>query len=92
LEPELLRASHFQYVSPQEHIMFKPRWSAFYRTGLDQHLRDRDVTRRDVPSDRRAATGSGPHRCHGDGRRDREPSARWGEIGDEPAVTIGLSA
>jgi nicotinamidase-related amidase len=24
--------------------MFKPRWSAFYRTGLDQHLRDRDVT------------------------------------------------
>jgi nicotinamidase-related amidase len=44
LEPELLRASHFQYVNPQEHIMFKPRWSAFYRTGLDQHLRDRDVT------------------------------------------------
>lgn len=44
LEPELLRQSHFQQVGANEHIVFKPRWSAFYRTGLDQHLRDRGVT------------------------------------------------
>lgn len=24
--------------------MFKPRWSAFYRTELEQHLRERDVS------------------------------------------------
>ena len=44
LDPELLRNSGFQRVGPDEHIMFKPRWSAFHRTHLDQHLRDRDVT------------------------------------------------
>ncbi len=44
LEPELLRAAKFQQVGRQEHIMFKPRWSAFYRTGLDKHLRLHDVS------------------------------------------------
>jgi nicotinamidase-related amidase len=44
LEPESLRNLNFQQVGQHEHIMFKPRWSAFYRTRLDQHLRDRDVT------------------------------------------------
>lgn len=44
LDSELLRNASFQQVGPQEHIMFKPRWSAFYRTHLDQHLRDHDVT------------------------------------------------
>ena len=33
-----------QEIGPFEHIMFKPRWSAFYRTSLEQHLRDQDVT------------------------------------------------
>jgi nicotinamidase-related amidase len=43
LEPDLLRAGHFQRIGPQEQIVFKPRWSAFYRTRLDEHLRDHDV-------------------------------------------------
>lgn len=39
LDPESLLAGDVQAVSPTEHVLFKPRWSAFYRTGLDEHLR-----------------------------------------------------
>ncbi|KRQ27359.1 MULTISPECIES: cysteine hydrolase family protein [Mycobacteroides] len=44
LDSELLLAGGFQEVGPAEHIVFKPRWSAFYRTELEQHLRDRGVS------------------------------------------------
>lgn len=44
LAPDQLLAGEMQEVGPSEHIMFKPRWSAFYRTSLEQHLRDRNVT------------------------------------------------
>lgn len=33
-----------QKIGAYEHIMFKPRWSAFYRTSLERHLRDQNVT------------------------------------------------
>ena len=39
LDPGSLLAGDLQTVSPTEHILFKPRWSSFYRTGLDEHLR-----------------------------------------------------
>ncbi|MEU9805963.1 isochorismatase family cysteine hydrolase [Mycobacterium sp. NPDC050853] len=44
LDPELLLAGGFQEIGPAEHILFKPRWSAFYRTGLEEHLRSRAVS------------------------------------------------
>jgi nicotinamidase-related amidase len=44
LAPDQLLAGEMQELGPSEHIMFKPRWSAFYRTSLEQHLRDRNVT------------------------------------------------
>jgi nicotinamidase-related amidase len=44
LIPDQLLAGDMQEIGPSEHIMFKPRWSAFYRTPLEQHLRDRGVT------------------------------------------------
>ncbi|WJR35493.1 cysteine hydrolase [Mycobacteroides immunogenum] len=44
LDSELLLAGGFQQVGPSEHILFKPRWSAFYRTELERHLRDHDVS------------------------------------------------
>ena len=44
LDCEALLAGQAQNVGANEVIMFKPRWSAFYRTGLDCHLRDHGVT------------------------------------------------
>ncbi|ORA59749.1 cysteine hydrolase family protein [Mycobacteroides franklinii] len=44
LDPELLLAGGFQEVGPAEHIAFKPRWSAFYRTELERHLRERGIS------------------------------------------------
>ena len=38
-DPELLLASGMQDIGPGEVMMFKPRWSAFHRTGLEQWLR-----------------------------------------------------
>jgi nicotinamidase-related amidase len=35
---ELLQG-RFQQVGPREHIMYKPRWGAFYGTGLEDHMR-----------------------------------------------------
>lgn len=43
LLPDQLLAGKMQQIGPLEHIMFKPRWSAFYRTSLDQHLRGQNV-------------------------------------------------
>lgn len=44
LDSELLLAGGFQQVGPAEHILFKPRWSAFHRTDLEQYLRARGIT------------------------------------------------
>jgi nicotinamidase-related amidase len=33
-----LLQGRFQQVGPGEHIMYKPRWGAFYQTGLEDHL------------------------------------------------------
>jgi nicotinamidase-related amidase len=43
LDYESLLDGGLQHVAPNEVVMFKPRWSAFYRTPLDEHLRDRGV-------------------------------------------------
>jgi len=40
LEHELLLGGDLQQVSPREHVIYKPRWGAFYQTKLEQHLRD----------------------------------------------------
>jgi nicotinamidase-related amidase len=40
LDHELLLAGGFQQVGNAEHVMYKPRWGAFYDTSLDRHLRE----------------------------------------------------
>lgn len=40
LDHELLLAGGFQRLGPDEHVMYKPRWGAFYGTDLDRHLRE----------------------------------------------------
>ena len=40
LDHELLLSGEVQHVGPREHVMYKPRWGAFYQTKLEQHLRD----------------------------------------------------
>ncbi|MEV4216888.1 isochorismatase family cysteine hydrolase [Nonomuraea sp. NPDC049725] len=44
LDPDRLLAGHAQEVGPDEHILYKPRWSAFFRTRLLEHLAERAVT------------------------------------------------
>ncbi len=43
LEPDHLLAGGVQQLGPNEVALWKPRWSAFFRTPLDEHLRDLDV-------------------------------------------------
>jgi nicotinamidase-related amidase len=43
LDASTLIAGHLQNFGPHEVAIWKPRWSAFYRTALDQHLGDRGV-------------------------------------------------
>jgi len=40
LDHELLLAGGFQQVGTIEHVMYKPRWGAFYDTNLERHLRE----------------------------------------------------
>jgi nicotinamidase-related amidase len=40
LDHELLLSGELQQLGPREHVMYKPRWGAFYQTKLQQHLRD----------------------------------------------------
>ncbi len=40
LDHELLLAGGFQPVGTAEHVMYKPRWGAFYDTDLERHLRE----------------------------------------------------
>lgn len=44
LDFDLLLAGGTQHFGTNEVVMFKPRWSAFYRTRLDDHLREMGVT------------------------------------------------
>ena len=43
LDAEQLLRGELQEVGPREWIMYKPRWSAFYRTGLEDFLAARSV-------------------------------------------------
>ena len=38
LDHDLLLAGGFQQVGPAEHVMYKPRWGAFYDTHLERYL------------------------------------------------------
>jgi nicotinamidase-related amidase len=40
LEHKLLLDGGLQQVGAAEHVMYKPRWGAFFRTELDRHLRE----------------------------------------------------
>jgi nicotinamidase-related amidase len=40
LDHELLLSGELQQLGRREHIMYKPRWGAFYQTKLERHLRD----------------------------------------------------
>ena len=40
LDHQLLLAGGFQQIGTTEHVMYKPRWGAFYDTDLDRHLRE----------------------------------------------------
>ena len=40
LDHELLLSGELQQIGPREHVMYKPRWGAFYQTKLEQHLHD----------------------------------------------------
>ncbi len=39
-----LRFGAVQQIGPAEYVLYKPRWSAFHRTALDEFLSDHDVT------------------------------------------------
>lgn len=43
LDAGRLLAGEFQEVGPREWTLYKPRWGAFYSTGLDDFLAERDV-------------------------------------------------
>lgn len=43
LDPERLLGGEPQPVGPDEHVLYKPRWGAFFQTSLDQHLRRHGV-------------------------------------------------
>lgn len=40
LDSDALLAGELQHVGKHEVVMWKPRWSAFYRTSLDEYLRE----------------------------------------------------
>ncbi len=44
LDCERLLSGEIQRVSDREAIIYKPRWGAFYRTSLEQHLRGLGIT------------------------------------------------
>ncbi len=44
LDTELLLAGGVQRLSENELVIYKPRWGAFYRTQLEQQLREREVS------------------------------------------------
>ena len=44
LDSELLLSGGIQSLGPQEEVVYKPRWSAFYETPLEAHLRELGVS------------------------------------------------
>ena len=44
LESELLLAGGIQRLGPSEVAIYKPRWGAFYKTRLEDHLREQGAT------------------------------------------------
>jgi len=44
LDGELLLAGGVQALGPREVVIYKPRWGAFYRTPLEDHLREQSVS------------------------------------------------
>ncbi len=44
LDAEHLLGGSAQRIGPSEWIIYKPRWGAFYKTPLESHLRDLQVT------------------------------------------------
>jgi nicotinamidase-related amidase len=44
LDPALLLGGHGQQLGPREWILYKPRWSAFFETPLEERLRDLGVS------------------------------------------------
>ncbi len=44
LAPDLLLAGRAQQIGRDEHILYKPRWSAFFGTRLSEHLAERAVS------------------------------------------------
>jgi nicotinamidase-related amidase len=44
LETERLLAGKVQTIGPDEFIIYKPRWGAFYQTPLEDHLREREIS------------------------------------------------
>jgi nicotinamidase-related amidase len=44
LDHELLLTGRLQQIGTAEHVLYKPRWGAFYGTTLEQHLREIAVT------------------------------------------------
>jgi len=43
LNADRLLDGQFQQIGPQEYVMYKPRWSAFYRTELEKFLETRGI-------------------------------------------------
>lgn len=43
VDADTLLDGGFQRIGDREWLTYKPRWSAFFRTGLDEFLRERDV-------------------------------------------------
>jgi len=44
IDDDRLMAGKFQPLGPEEVLIFKPRWGAFYRTPLEAHLRGKGVS------------------------------------------------
>jgi nicotinamidase-related amidase len=44
LDHELLLAGGIQSMGANETVIYKPRWGAFYRTPLEEHLEEQEVT------------------------------------------------
>jgi nicotinamidase-related amidase len=44
VDDDLLMAGEIQAVGPEEVLVYKPRWGAFYRTPLDDYLREKGVS------------------------------------------------
>ncbi len=44
IDDDLLLAGGIQPIGPEEVLIYKPRWGAFYRTPLHVHLREKEVT------------------------------------------------